>query len=272
MAAIQHHVSLRELTHVFGNGRRSLTALTGISLDVPHGQFISIIGPSGCGKSTLLQIVGGLLTPTHGTALVDAAPPRAAQKQREIGFVFQDPALLPCRIVASNVRLPMEIDHLHESRPLPSLDEVLALVGLSDFRDYRPHELSGGMQQRVALARALAFNPSLLLMDEPFGALDEITRSAMRYELLRIWETHRIPAGQTGQAAASRKTVLFVTHSIAEAITLSDRIVVLSRLPGAVRADIDIELPRPRTEEMERSAPFLDYAAHLRHLLMEDTR
>lgn len=270
MAPIQHHVSLRDLTQIFKDGRRSLTALSSVSIDVPPGQFASIIGPSGCGKSTLLQIVGGLLAPTEGAALVDGAPPKAAQKAREVGFVFQDPSLLPWRNVADNIRLPLEMDHLHRSRELPSLDEVLQLVGLSEFRDYHPYELSGGMQQRVALGRALAFNPSLLLMDEPFGALDEITRSAMRYELLRIWETHRGPVPQAGGGTGGRKTVLFVTHSISEAITLSDRVIVLSKRPGTVRADIYIELPRPRTEEMERTAPFLDYAAQLRSLLREE--
>jgi NitT/TauT family transport system ATP-binding protein len=250
--------------HVFAEGRRSLAALSSVSLDVPPGQFASIIGPTGCGKSTLLQIVGGLLMPTQGAALVDGKPPAAAQRQREIGFVFQDPSLLPWRTVASNITLALEVDHLHKTRELPSLDEVLNLVGLSDFRDYHPHELSGGMQQRVALARALAFNPSLLLMDEPFGALDEITRSAMRYELLRIWESRR------GDVA--RKTVLFVTHSISEAITLSDRVIVLSRRPGTVRADIAIELPRPRTEEVEQERAFVDYASHLRSLLREEAR
>lgn len=261
MAAIQHHVSLRDLTHIFADGRRTLTAVSSLSLDVQHGQFVSVIGPTGCGKSTLLQIIGGLLTPSRGTALVDGAPPGVAQKQREIGFVFQDPSLLPWRSVAANIKLPIELDHLEQTRELPTLDEVLNLVGLAEFRDYHPHELSGGMQQRVALARALAFNPSLLLMDEPFGALDEITRSAMRYELLRIWEARR--------EASGRKTVVFVTHSISEAITLSDRIIVLSKRPASIRADIDIELPRPRTEEMERTAPFLDYASDLRGLLKE---
>ncbi len=259
MANSPHHVSLRGLTHVFSDGRRPLTALAGVSLDVPWGQFTSIIGPSGCGKSTLLRLVGGLLRPSRGQVLIDGQPPQAAQRAREIGFVFQDPALLPWRSVLSNIRLPLEIDSLERSRPLPPPEELLELVGLADFRDYHPHQLSGGMQQRVAIARALAFNPSLLLMDEPFGALDEITRSSMRYELLRIWES-----GPTG-----RKTVAFVTHSITEAIALSDRVIVLSGRPGAVRADIDIELPRPRGQEMERSQPFLDYADHLRSLLKE---
>ncbi|MDO8616477.1 MAG: ABC transporter ATP-binding protein [Dehalococcoidia bacterium] len=261
MAAVLHHVSLSNLSHVFRDGRSPLSALEAVGLAVPPGQFTSVIGPSGCGKSTLLRIVGGLLKPSAGTVLLSGRPPQAAQREREIGFVFQDPALLPWRSVLANIRLPLEIDHLERRRRLPDPEQLLDLVGLSDFRDYYPHQLSGGMQQRVAIARALAFNPALLLMDEPFGALDEITRSAMRYELLRIWEAHPGPAG--------RKTVLFVTHSIQEAVVMSDRVVVLTSRPGSVRADIDIELPRPRTEEMERTQPFLDYVYYLRNLLKE---
>ena len=266
MANAQHHVSLSNLTHTFRDGRRSaangkseLKALADVSLEVAWGQFVSVIGPSGCGKSTLLRIIGGLLRPTSGESLIDGAPPAAAQRRRDIGLVFQDPSLLPWRSVLGNVRLPLEIDRSARRRPAPSPEELLELTGLDEFAGYYPYELSGGMQQRVAIARALAFDPSLLLMDEPFGALDEITRSAMRYELLRIWQT----------APSGRKTVVFVTHSIPEAIALSDRVVALSPRPGTVRAAIDIELPRPRTQEMERSTPFLDYADYLRSLLKE---
>jgi NitT/TauT family transport system ATP-binding protein len=156
------------------------------------------------------------------------------------------------------VRLPLEIDGARRSRGLPDPGGLLELMGLAAFRDYYPHQLSGGMQQRVALARAFAVHPSLLLMDEPFGALDEITRSAMRYELLRVW-------GSTDR----RKTVLFVTHSISEALALSDRVVVLSGRPGRVAADLDVELARPRTQEIERSPAFLDYADYLRCLLKD---
>ena len=261
MAVIQHHVSLSNLRHVFTDGptRGGLSALEGVSFEVPRGQFLSIIGPSGCGKSTLLRTVGGLLRPTSGAALVEGLPPEKAQRARDIGFVFQDPALLPWRNVISNVRLPLEIDGVHHRRDLPGPEALLAVMGLTDFRKYYPHQLSGGMQQRVAIARALAFDPTLLLMDEPFGALDEITRAGMRYELLRVWASQA--------QAAARKTVLFVTHSIAEAIALSDRVIVLSPRPGRVVADIDIELPRPRTADIERSPAFLDYADHLRGLL-----
>jgi NitT/TauT family transport system ATP-binding protein len=255
-----HHVSLNNLAHVFTDGRTPLPALDGVSLQVPRGQFLSIIGPTGSGKSTLLRVAGGLLRPTEGSALVDGEAPAEAQRRHDIGFVFQDPALLPWRTVLGNVRLPLEIDGARHKRSLPEPEQLIELVGLSGFRDYYPHQLSGGMQQRVAIARALAFDPSLLLMDEPFGALDEITRSDMRYELLRLWS--RVEA-------AGRKTVLFVTHSIAEALVLSDRVVVLSKRPGRVVADLDVELARPRTQEIERSAALLDYSDYLRGLLRE---
>ena len=241
-----------------------MSALANISLEILRGQFVSIIGPSGCGKTTLLRITGGLLRPTEGEALVAGRPPEDAQQAREIGFVFQEPALLPWRTVLANVRLALEIDRLDQRSGLPGLEALLDTVGLADFRDYYPHQLSGGMQQRVAIARALSFSPSLFLLDEPFGALDEITRSAMRYELLRIWEGDREPA--------ERKTALFVTHSIPEAIALADRVIVLSARPGTIRAQIDIELPRPRTQTVERSPAFLDYAELLRGLLAEDVR
>jgi len=255
MAVANYHVSLNGLSHVFSDGR-PLEALRNITLGVPHRQFLSIIGPSGCGKSTLLRLIGGLLHPTSGTAEVDGAEPVRAQRTREVGYIFQDPALLPWRTVLGNIRLPLEIGS-RSRRGAPGAEELLDLVGLSEFSGYYPHQLSGGMQQRVAIARGLVFDPSLLLMDEPFGALDEITRQAMRYELLRLWEAH------------GRRTVLFVTHSVAEAVTLSDRVVVLSGRPGSVRADIDIELARPRTEETERGRPFRDYADTLRGLLKE---
>ncbi len=262
MAVTQHHVSLDSVSHVFTDGRQPLPALEQVSFGVPAGQFLSILGPSGCGKSTLLRIVGGLLRPSQGSVAIEGEESGRAQRKREIGFVFQDPALLPWRNVISNVRLPLEIDGLRRSRELTNPEALLDLVGLSDFRKYYPHQLSGGMQQRVAIARALAFDPSLLLLDEPFGALDEITRGDMRYELLRIWSASR------GQATpAGRKTVLFVTHSITEAVAMSDRVVVLSPRPGRVVADLDIELPRPRTQEIERSAAFLDYADYLRGFL-----
>ena len=258
----EHHVSFVEVSHVYEQGRRAVQSLRDISLDVPRGQFVSIIGPSGCGKTTLLRITAGLLQASQGRVLVEGLPPEAAQRAREIGFVFQEPALLPWRTVLANIRLALEIDRLNGRSGLPDPEALLATMGLSEFRDHYPHQLSGGMQQRVALARVLAFNPSLFLMDEPFGALDEMTRSAMRYELLRIWERPREDAG--------RRTAIFVTHSIAEAIALSDRVVVLSARPGTIKAQIEIELPRPRDPAVEQSPAFLAYAAQLRTLLAEE--
>jgi NitT/TauT family transport system ATP-binding protein len=255
------HILVEGLSKVFPHRGRPLEALRRLDLRVGWGEFVSVIGPSGCGKSTLLRIIGGLLEPTVGQVHIDGRSPREAQKDKDIGLVFQDPSLLPWRTVLGNVRLPLEVNRIDSHRPRFQPQELLELVGLSAFADYHPHQLSGGMQQRVAIARALVFQPSLLLMDEPFGALDEITRSAMRYELLRVWQS----------AGSERpKTVLFVTHSITEAITLSDRVVVLTPRPGQVRAVIDIELPRPRDESLERSSQFLDYAQQLRNLLKEE--
>ena len=256
------HILVEGLSKAFPHRGRSLEALRRLDLRVGRGEFVSVIGLSGCGKSTLLRIVGGLLEPSAGRVRIDGRSPRDAQKDKDIGLVFQDPSLLPWRSVLGNVRLPLEVNRIDGRRPRFRPQELLELVGLSAFADYHPHQLSGGMQQRVAIARALVFQPSLLLMDEPFGALDEITRSAMRYELLRVWQTTR---------SDRPKTVLFVTHSIAEAIALSDRVVVLTPRPGQVRAVIDIELPRPRDESLERSSRFLDYAQELRNLLKEES-
>jgi NitT/TauT family transport system ATP-binding protein len=255
------HIFVEGLSKVFPHRGRPLEALRSLDLRVGRGQFLSVIGPSGCGKSTLLRLVGGLLEPTAGRIHIDGRSPRDAQNDKEIGFVFQDPSLLPWRTVLGNVRLPLEVNRIR-GRRLFQPQELLDLVGLAAFADYHPYQLSGGMQQRVAIARALVFRPSLLLMDEPFGALDEITRSAMRYELLRIWQSAR---------ADRPHTVLFVTHSITEAVALSDRVVVLTSRPGRVRAVIDIGLPRPRDESIERSSRFLDYAQQLRNLLKEES-
>jgi len=255
------HILVEGLSKVFPHRGHPLEALRHLDLRVGWGEFVSVIGPSGCGKSTLLRIVGGLLEPTAGRVHIDGRSPREAQKAKDIGLVFQDPSLLPWRTVLGNVRLPLEVNRIDRHRPRFRPQDLLELVGLSAFTDYHPHQLSGGMQQRVAIARALVFQPALLLMDEPFGALDEITRSAMRYELLRIWHSAR---------ADRPKTVLFVTHSITEAIALSDRVVVLTPRPAQVRAVIDIDLPRPRDESLERSSQFLDYAQQLRNLLKEE--
>ena len=229
--------------------------MRGVGVTVERGAFVSLIGPSGCGKSTLLRIIGGLLEPTAGSVSIDGLPPRVAQERKSLGFVFQDPALLPWLNVVQNIELSLRVNR-PANRPRPrGTDDLLELVGLHRFRHAFPHQLSGGMQQRVAIARALVHYPSILLMDEPFGALDEITREHMRFELLRIRER-------------TNKTILFVTHSIPEAIVLSDVVVALAGQPGEVRAVVAIDLPRPRDAAIERSPRFLDYAAALRAALL----
>ncbi len=230
----------------------NLSALSNVNASIAEGEFVSLIGTSGCGKSTLLRIISGLLETTSGSVQISGESPRTLQAQKKIGFVFQDPALLPWRTVCENIRLPLEVNRI--DRANRSVSSLLEMVGLSEFHGYYPYQLSGGMQQRVALARALVFDPPLLLMDEPFGALDEITRNSMGYELSRIWEV-------------SRKTVLFVTHSVSEAIVLSDRVLVMSRQPGTIKANIRIDLPRPRSEAMESSDVFRRYAIELKDLL-----
>ena len=251
------HIVIENVEAVYDAADGDLVALNGINLSFERGEFVSIIGPSGCGKSTLLRIVGGLMAPTNGRVLVDGKPPREAQREKQVGFVFQDPSLLPWRTVSGNVELPLQVNR-HKTARDP--ERLVELVGLSSFKRYYPHQLSGGMQQRVAIARSLVTSPSLLLMDEPFGALDEITRSAMRFELLRIWRS---------EVEERNTTVLFVTHSIAEAILLADRVVVFTPQPGRVAADIRIDLPRPRPEEVESEPGFLEYSRQLRELLRE---
>jgi NitT/TauT family transport system ATP-binding protein len=248
---------------VYSGGPRRLRALDRIDLTIERGEFVSIIGPSGCGKSTLLRIVGGLQEATTGRVLIDGRPPRDLQREKQLGFAFQDPSLLPWRNVLDNVRLPLQVNTRNKEQGTGNREHAGALVhavGLGDFGSYYPHQLSGGMQQRVALARSLVTSPSVLLMDEPFGALDEITRTAMRYELMRVWRS---------QANDRGCTVLFVTHSIAEAVLLSDRVVVFSPQPGRIAAILDIDLPRPRTEEIESDPAFIEYTQRLRDLLRE---
>lgn len=256
----QDQIVIQNLNKVFttGKGETQVQALDNVYLKIEAGQFFAVLGPSGCGKSTLLRIVGGLVEPTSGKVTLGTGElPLDAQKAKEIGFVFQDPGLLPWKTVADNIELPLEVNR-KANRPRQHTNaELIELVGLSAFREAYPYQLSGGMQQRVAIARALSFDPRILLMDEPFGALDEITRATMRYELLRIWER-------------SRKTVVFVTHSIQEAIILSDAVAVMSARPGRVRGVVEIKLPRPRNEEIERTPEFLDYIERLKRLLRED--
>ncbi len=234
----------------FSTGRATVEALRDITFDLPKGEFVTIVGASGCGKSTLLKLVAGLLQPTSGSI--------ARQPELEvgtgIGMVFQDPVLLPWRTVLNNVLLPTEILHLKGAKPAAL--SLIEEVGLGGFEAAHPHQLSGGMQQRVAICRALLPDPPLLLMDEPFGALDAITRERMNLQLQHIWSEHR-------------KTILLVTHSIEESIFLSDRIIVMTPRPGRIRAIIDNELERPRSVATYGTARFAQYATKIREMIVD---
>jgi NitT/TauT family transport system ATP-binding protein len=228
-----------------------VSALRDVSLDIKRGEFVSLLGPSGCGKTTLLRIIADLLEPSAGSVRIGGLSPRENRLRQKYGIVFQAPVLFEWRSVRNNVRLPLEImgiDHAERER---RVDEQLDLVGLSSFADSYPSQLSGGMQQRVGIARALAIKPELLLMDEPFSALDEFTREKLNEDLLAIWRK-------------TRKTVVFVTHNITEAVFLSDRVFVLSPHPGRLSAVIDISLPRPRSLEMRDTPEFVALVSKIR--------
>ena len=229
-------------------------ALRPVDLELNPGEVVTVLGPSGCGKTTLLRIVAGLEPPTEGTVTIDGEPPSTARTAKRIGFVPQSPALLPWRTVEANVRLLQEVNRGGNPHDLPDIESLLREVGLTEFRAAHPHELSGGMQQRVALARAFAIGAPYLLMDEPFAALDEITRADMRHLLARLCDP-------------INTAVLFVTHSLAEAVYLSDRVVVLSARPGHVVGVERIDLPRPRTPDIEDDPVFFAAETRLRRLL-----
>ena len=224
-------VEIKGVSKVFKGGT---TALTGIDVEIHPGEFVSLIGPSGCGKSTLLRIVGDLIAPSEGQVVVNGKSAHRARLDRDYGIVFQDAVLYDWRTVSKNIALPLEMGGWDRRRRGERVREMLQLVELEGFESHYPWQLSGGMQQRVSIARALSFDPALLLMDEPFGALDEMTRERMNMELLRIWE-------------ASGSTVVFVTHSISEAVFLSTRVVVMSPRPGRISDVIAVDLPQPRT-------------------------
>jgi NitT/TauT family transport system ATP-binding protein len=245
------------LGKTFGTGSEAVTALSGIDLSIESGEFVSLIGPSGCGKSTLLRLIGDLTRPSSGEITINGKSAEQARKDRDYGIVFQKATLLDWRTVSKNVELPLEI--MDEERRSELAAEMLELVQLTDFTSHYPWQLSGGMQQRVAIARALAFKPSLLLMDEPFGALDEMTRELMQQEVLRIWT-------ETGT------TVVFVTHSIPEAVFLSTRVVVMSARPGQVSHVIDTSLPHPRTEDTRESNAYYDKVTEVREALRQGER
>ena len=252
MTEMTAHVRVENLRKTYQTRQDEIEAIHEVKMDVAEGEFISILGPSGCGKSTLLMIVGGLLPLTSGTVSVggeDVSKPR-----RDTGVVFQAPVLMPGRTILKNVLFPIESLGLREEDYIDRAYELLEMTGLSNFAQNVPSELSGGMQQRVAICRALIHNPNLLLMDEPFSALDAMTRDLMNQELLRIWEEYK-------------KTVLFVTHSIREAVFLTDRVFVMSPRPAVISEIVTIDLPRPRELAIEETPEFNQYVAHLRGLI-----
>jgi NitT/TauT family transport system ATP-binding protein len=252
-------VQLSSVDKVFGSaGSAVTTALRAIDLEIGQGEFVSLIGPSGCGKSTLLRIIGDLVRPSAGTVEVNGKPADVARTDRDYGMVFQAPVLFDWRSVEDNVKLPLELMGYDSARRAARTKEMLDLVELGDFARHHPYQLSGGMQQRVAIARALSFEPSILLMDEPFGALDEMTRERMNQEVLRIWD-------QTGI------TVVFVTHSIPEAVFLSSRVVVMSSRPGRITDVIDIDLARPRGVETLEQPRYFELVTAVREALRRGT-
>jgi NitT/TauT family transport system ATP-binding protein len=244
-------VDIKDVSKEFKGGT---VALQGIDLEIEQGEFVSLIGPSGCGKSTLLRVIGDLIEPSRGTVTVNGKPARKAREDHDYGIVFQDAVLYNWRTVAKNVALPLELAGWSREKRARRIEEMLDLVELRGFADHHPWQLSGGMQQRVSIARALAFEPALLLMDEPFGALDEMTRERLNLELLRIWD-------------ASGSTIVFVTHSIPEAVFLSTRVVVMSARPGRVAGIVEIDLPQPRTARTREEPRFFELVTDVRERL-----
>lgn len=252
MSAENVVVSARDVSKTFGSA--GVTALQNIDLDVERGEFISLIGPSGCGKSTLLRVIGDLVEPTAGEILVNGKTAHRARLDRDYGIVFQAAVLYDWRTVAKNIALPLELLRWDRARRADRVKQMVELVELEGFEKSFPWQLSGGMQQRVAIARALSFSPALLLMDEPFGALDEMTRERLNLELLRIW-------------AETSSTVIFVTHSISEAVFLSTRVVVMSARPGRITSIVPIDLPQPRTFQTREEPRFFELVTEVREAL-----
>lgn len=242
-------LTIHNLSTIFASEGGGLHALDRLSFEVGAEEFVCVLGPSGCGKSTLLRALAGLIRPTEGEIIFKGEPLRGPR--RGIGYVFQKANLMPWRSVLENILLPLELRRIPADQALKRADAMLELVGLHGFANLLPRDLSGGMAQRVALARALVHDPELLLLDEPFGALDALTRDRMGSELLRIWQ-------------ARRKTVVMVTHSISEALLLADRVLVLSPRPGQLRLDLPVELPRPRDEEVRYTEGFTQLSRQLR--------
>jgi NitT/TauT family transport system ATP-binding protein len=249
-------VSLRGVSKVFGKG--GVIAVQGIDLEVRPREFVSLIGPSGCGKSTLLRVIGDLVQPSEGEVVVNGKTAHQARIDRDYGIVFQDAVLYDWRTVSKNIALPLEMLGWSRRRRTDRVRELLDLVELTGFESHHPWQLSGGMQQRVSIARALSFEPALLLMDEPFGALDEMTRERLNAELLRIWD-------ETGS------TIVFVTHSISEAVFLSTRVVVMSPRPGRIAGVMEIDLPQPRTADTRELPRFFELVTAVRDELRAGT-
>ena len=251
-------MQLTDINKTFGGrGADAVQALKDINLSITSNEFVSLIGPSGCGKSTLLRLVGDLITPSAGDVRVNGKPAHEARLKREYGMVFQQATLMDWRTIRQNIELPLEVMAWSTDRRQARARQMLELVHLGEFERHFPWQLSGGMQQRVAIARALAFEPALLLMDEPFGALDEMTRERMQLEVLRIW-------------SQTRTTVIFVTHSIPEAVFLSTRVVVMSARPGRISAIIDVDLPQPRIFETREDPRFFEKITEVREALRRD--
>lgn len=256
---MRDYIDVRDLHVTFHTEDGPLHAVHDVSLQAEQGEFVSIIGSSGCGKTTLLKAIGALTPPTRGRVVIAGEPADEARRLGKIGLVFQEATLLPWRTVRKNIELLVELartDHPAKHELAERVNELIKLVGLDGFEDKRPHQLSGGMQQRVGIARALALDPWILLMDEPFAALDEITRARMGSELLRIW-------------SVSTKTVVFVTHNIAEAVFLSDRVVVMTPRPGRIAEVLNIDLPRPRNDDLKLSPQFYRCVETLNRSLIE---
>jgi NitT/TauT family transport system ATP-binding protein len=232
--------------------RGETVALQDVNLDIKKGEFVSLVGPSGCGKTTLLRVIADLIPATSGDVFISGLTPREARLEKRFGIVFQNPVLMDWRTIRRNVCLPLELLKLPKSQRTKKVSEMLAIVGLQEFGQHYPRELSGGMQQRVGIARALAIDPRILLMDEPFSALDEFTKEKLHEDLLRIWRQ-------------TNKTIIFVTHNIQEAVFLSDRVIVFSPHPGRVTSVVDITIPRPRTLSMKNTAEFTELVAKVRN-------
>lgn len=240
------------LSAIFQSGAGGFHALQDVSFTIDAHQFICILGPSGSGKSTLLRILGGLLPPSRGSVILDGAP--ITGPSRRVGFVFQDASLMPWRTVLENILLPLEVSQVPRQEAISRAMDLIQLVGLTGFEYWMPSDLSGGMAQRVAIARTLIYDPDILLLDEPFGALDALTRERMAMELARIWQVNRV-------------TIIMVTHSISEALLLADRVLVLTSSPGKIGLDLAVRLTRPRWEQVRYSPEFITLERQLRQAI-----